>query len=224
MSEKQGKDAGAMDDDAAVLRGMTQFVRESAEKLPEPARSQTLEVIDFRTSLTIETDRGAALMAAAFMDDKLKHALAGRLVDNRKLVTKALEFNGALGTFSSRIDFAFLLGLIPKNAHKDLHTIRKIRNAFAHDAKPMSFDDDSIGKLCETLSFHGVKPAAAPASKFRRSVMGLLSFINEVISSGKHIEPVEDYEIPDRSEAYKIFSATYEKFTGKEYPLKHEHE
>ena len=92
------------------------------------------EFIDFRKSLIQESDRGCALMAADFIEDKLEKLLESYFIENEKVCKQLLKANGALATFSSKIDLTFLLGLIPKNVFNDLHILRKIRNEFAHTA------------------------------------------------------------------------------------------
>ena len=101
------------------------------------------EFIDFRKSLIQESDRGCALMAAAFIEDKLEKLLESYFIENEKVCKQLLKANGALATFSSKIDLTFLLGLIPKNVFNDLHILRKIRNEFAHTASEISFKKSS---------------------------------------------------------------------------------
>ena len=203
---------------------MHALVERAISQLPPEAGALMREVTAFRTSITYETDRGAVLMSAAFLDDKLRELIERRLVQNKKIIRRAFAFNGPLGTFSSRIDFAYILGIIPKNAQRDLHTIRSIRNQFAHHALPLSYDDEAIKPLCEKLVFHGVKKTTEPDSKFRRSVMGLLSLFTIEMENITAIEAKPDEEITERSEAYKEVSDMFKRVTGSEYPLKHHHE
>ena len=84
--------------------------------------------------------------------------------------------------------------------------------------------DENVRPLCDRLLFHGVKDEATGGSKFRRSVMGLLSYITAAIDKMAHIEPAADYEIPDRTEAYKTVAKIFTDITGAEYPLKYQHE
>jgi hypothetical protein len=206
------------------LKHMMNAVREMSALLPQPAGDRLRAILDFRHSITAETDRGAALMAAAFMDDKLKFLITAKLVDDKKLARRAFDFNGPLGTFSARIDFAHLMGVLPGNARRDLHVIRSIRNKFAHEAGPMDFEDERVKPLCETLVFHGVKPTASAGSKFRRSVMGLLALITIELEKVEHMDAMPDFKVPDRTEEYRAVSSLFEKVTGRPYPLKHEHE
>lgn len=207
-----------------VRSELQSFVDHLAAQMPPDAGTRMKEVISFRTSITNETDRGAVLMSAAFLDDKLKELIEKKLVQDKKVSRRAFDFNGPLGTFSSRIDFAYLIGIIPKNARRDLHTIRAIRNQFAHHAAPLSYDDPTVKELCDRLVFHGVKDAASGGSKFRRTVMGLLSYVTLAFEETKHIAAVPDYAVPDRADAYKMVSNIFTEMTGAEYPLKHEHE
>jgi len=56
-----------------------------------------------------------------------------------------------IGTFASRIDLAFALGLINEHEHAECHLIRKIRNEFAHRGVGLSFGDQKISALCDRL-------------------------------------------------------------------------
>ncbi|KTB69540.1 MULTISPECIES: hypothetical protein [Pseudomonas] len=200
-----------------------EMLAELAESNASLAKSAQ-EIMNFRTSITEETARGSVLMSAAFLDDRLKDLLKARLVNNNTMTVPVFDVNGALGTFSSRINFSYLLGLIPRNAVTDLHSIRGIRNIFAHSALPLKFEDPAVNKLCSKLIFHGVKDRSPPGVKFRRSVMALLTFIIVAAEEAQHIEPKENYDIPDRTDTYKIVSAVYESVTGEDYPIKSQHE
>jgi len=195
-----------------------------AAELPGPFGDQMREVMEFRISLTSETDRGSVLMAAAFLDDRLKLLLAARLINDRKLSRRAFEFNGPLGTFSSRIDFSYLLGLLPKNAQRDLHLVRSIRNKFAHVAAPIGFDNSEVKPLCDSLVFHGVQKGTEPGAKFRRSAMALLTIILAATNEAEHIIARPDADVPDRTEAYEAVSAIWAEATGGlPYPIEHHH-
>jgi hypothetical protein len=98
-----------------------------------------------------ESDRGAVLLCAAWLDDALALLLRNRLVDDNATVDKVFGFDQALGTFSSRITMAYCLGLIDERMRKDLDTIRGIRNDFGHVRKPLSFEDQSIKDRCNNL-------------------------------------------------------------------------
>lgn len=92
-----------------------------------------------------ETDTGIAIVSAAYVDDCLKRLFSLNVdTSSRKIFKVITEFNGPLGTFSSRIDLAFAFGLISKNTHQRLNSIRKIRNDFAHHPFGISFNTEKI--------------------------------------------------------------------------------
>jgi DNA-binding MltR family transcriptional regulator len=43
--------------------------------------------------------------------------------------------SGPLGSFSTKIVLAFLIGMFTKESTQDLHIIREVRNEFAHKPK-----------------------------------------------------------------------------------------
>ena len=112
--------------------------------LPEHIRNPIERVHEFRKTLSLETDRGCVMMAAAYIDDQLGELLKAYLIDDKKVVKLMFDFNGPFGTFSSRNDGAYALGLLPGNVHRDIHLLRKIRNDFAHVSTPITFDDEPI--------------------------------------------------------------------------------
>ena len=114
-----------------------------------------LEAIAFRGSLEGETDRGCALMAAAYLSDQLERVLRAVFVDDSRRVDRLFVATGPLGSFSARIDLCHAIGFLPDRARRDLHLIRKIRNRFGHTANPLCFDDQSIANQCMDL-YHRV--------------------------------------------------------------------
>ena len=78
---------------------------------------------EFWSCLESESPRGLAIVVAAYFDEKL-----GVLLGQPS------------GSFGARINNALAVGLLTQNEHDDLHRIRKLRNAFAHDLKAECFD------------------------------------------------------------------------------------
>jgi mannitol operon repressor len=98
-----------------------------------------------------ETDRGAALVGAAMIDDRLEETLRAFMVSNKAADSLFDGGNAPLGTFSSRIDAAFGLGLVDAHEHRECHVIRRVRNEFAHRKHGVTFADEKISALCATL-------------------------------------------------------------------------
>ena len=144
------------------------------------------KVVAFRQALSAESDRGCALLAAAFIDEELRKLITSRLVDDQKLVEQILFQNGPLGAFSARIDFTYAIGLLGKNIHRDLHLVRKIRNDFGHSPEVISFDDASLTNRCKELH-HTTLDKQTPARKlFINTVVGMLGVIHGCSSMTQH--------------------------------------
>ena len=88
--------------------------------------------MNFIKEINDQTDRGAALIVATWLDEELRAAIKTRFVNSDFNETRVFEGNGPLSTFSSKIDIGYSLGLLSKQNYSDLTIIRKIRNDFAH--------------------------------------------------------------------------------------------
>lgn len=223
MSDRESMSEQSADEMIAKLKLLKQLPALIAEEMPEPYRSVTLAAQAFRATLTGETDRGCALMATAHLDDRLRELLRCRLVDDRKIAEEALHHSGPVGTFSSRIDFAYLLGLIPKNARRAMHLMRDIRNKFAHIAGPLTFDDPAIVDQCRHLYFDGVMQNAPAASKFRRAAMALLGVIDIAIIQTSHAVPPADHDISLNQKGFDAVRQAWTELGFGDYPLDSQH-
>lgn len=109
--------------------------------------SSKINVDAFSVSMRKESDRACAVLGGTILDCKLEDLYRRRIIVNKNI----FEFNGPLGTFSSRILLAHSLAWID-DVRNDLNCIRKIRNEFAHNIDhEYSFSEDKIGSWCGNL-------------------------------------------------------------------------
>lgn len=94
----------------------------------EDAEPEILELAEFAQEFNRESDRGAALIAASLLDERLKGILQAFFLDSKVSYELLNGANAPLGTFSSRISASYALGLIQKNELDEINLIRKIRN------------------------------------------------------------------------------------------------
>lgn len=118
--------------------------------------------IEMAKEMDAGSDRAAAVLGGAFLDEQLKQLLESLLVEDKKLSEALFSPGGALGSFSSRTKMAYALGLLSPEIYKDIDTIRKIRNDFAHLLHGISFNSDSIKTRCQNLA---IPKLAIPAYK-----------------------------------------------------------
>lgn len=140
-------------------------------------------------------------LAAAFLDSRLEKLIRKKVIGESKTVQQFLSFNGAAGTFSSRIDFCYLIGLIPKSVQADLHLIRKIRNEFGHRVEPLRFVDPEICSRCELFQNTCLPKEARPRLKFTNACFGVLSVIDVATIETKEFEsPVDNFWSQDEKD------------------------
>lgn len=140
--------------------------------------SKVIELSDFAQEFGRESSRGAALLAASLLDERLKEILQAYFVDSK--VSKDLldGFNAPLGTFASRVSLAYALGLIQKNEFDEITIIRRVRNEFGHKWKDVTFDTAHVADLCRKLPWLGPPGQPGendPRSRFSVAVLILLT-------------------------------------------------
>ena len=106
-----------------------------ALRVAESARSIALQMLE-------ERGRGAVLVGVARVDAALEVLLKAALAPPSGSETLFLT-DRPLGSFGARIALAQRLGLIDHQVERALHTLRKVRNAFAHTTAVASLGDAS---------------------------------------------------------------------------------
>jgi DNA-binding MltR family transcriptional regulator len=110
------------------------------------------QIVAVLKEIDAQTDRGAAIVAAAVLEEILEITLQGRMVElNRKHYDVFFGLNGPAGNFSSKIELLFALGLCSESHYGLLHQIREIRNKFAHRIDSLDFDNELIAPLIDKL-------------------------------------------------------------------------
>lgn len=112
--------------------------------------SQDPAVDTFLSEFQAESDRAAAVLGPAMLDEVLKGLLSRHFVSGR-LADQLLGRMAPVATFSARITLAEALALISAQEARDLHTLREIRNVFAHRLHGISFETQSIRDRCANL-------------------------------------------------------------------------
>ena len=87
---------------------------------------------EFVSLLNGESDRGLVLVGSSHLDGVLKDILKIYLREPRTTNDTLFSHQGALGSFSNRIEMAYRLGLIDRDFAYVLDRVRKSRNDMAH--------------------------------------------------------------------------------------------
>lgn len=116
--------------------------------------------------LSGESDRAAAIVGCALLDERLAELLGDFLVQNadgRADLLNSEDMNAPLGSFGSRIVAAYAVGLIDKPERDALRRLKKIRNLFAHRLGRSFSDQDvaahcaEVHRLCPTVNYAGAE-------------------------------------------------------------------
>lgn len=116
------------------------------KRTPDDRQQRWLEDLsaEFRYEIVLnESDRGAVLIAASFIEEALEHLLRQVLTTKscnasdegyasqlNRLIKPGVD--APLGSFSARITTAYVLGIIDANYLRALDSLRNLRNGFAH--------------------------------------------------------------------------------------------
>jgi len=139
-----------------------------------------------------QTDRGVAIIGAAYLEERLEESLRAAFtdrieqvkIDGYKVSNRLFKGTGPLATFSAKIDALFALGLVGERSFHDLHLVRYIRNAFAHTSDPLSFRSPKIADRCRKLwlpanilTFGAASPPTDSKEQFLGAVHMLYNFL-----------------------------------------------
>lgn len=114
----------------------------------KPISPASFDIQSMIDAFHTETDRGAAVLAGSYVENHLGLYIKSRMTD-QSIAERLFTSEGALSTFSQRIDLAQAFGLLTEVQCKDLHLIKKIRNHFAHTPKHASFE---VSPVCDWAS------------------------------------------------------------------------
>jgi hypothetical protein len=134
-----------MADDPAYLRNLKALTR---------AEPQFSHLEELEKELYVSgSDRATAVMFGSFVETHLERLLASVMRPdlNSKDRARLFEFEGALGSFSSRIVVAYAMKLIGPITRSDLDLIRLLRNEFAHSRMPFDFKTPEVRAVCDQL-------------------------------------------------------------------------
>jgi DNA-binding MltR family transcriptional regulator len=107
---------------------------------------------EYIRQMRAESDRGAVLIGAAYIDSALEELLRAYFVDSKAEVARLLTYPGPCSTLSARCDLAYCSGIFGKDMHADIRTVTKIRNRFAHSKHRATFGDKDVSQLCMNLN------------------------------------------------------------------------
>ena len=143
---------------------------------PSKLHPEYKQINEFLEDFENESDRGAALVAASLLDDRMTEILRGFLANGASADSLLDGFNAPLGTFSARIAAAHALALIEDEERLELNLFRKIRNEFGHSWKGVTFGTPRIASFCAELPWRGPgEEQKDPRTRFEFALVAMLN-------------------------------------------------
>jgi len=110
-----------------------------------------------------ERGRGAVLVGVARVDASLERVLQAVLQPSPGGRDALFQPDRPLGSFGAKISLAHRLGLIDQPVERALHTLRRVRNTFAHSSESAALSDPAhAGALAEAYREAQTNPLWAP--------------------------------------------------------------
>ena len=140
----------------------------------------------FVSEIENQTDRGAAIIATAWLEEQLSAVIKLQFKDDASAWKRLFGSSGPMGTLSAKIDIAKLLGVLSDDSYSDMHQIRKIRNEFAHevmakDFGSLCFDTPHIKDRCLSLKRTEDEKHDSPRKAFLRTCGALWADFNLIV-------------------------------------------
>jgi len=119
------------------------FLPDWIEATAEDARTIALQMLE-------ERGRGAVLVGVARVDAALKRLLQAVMTPAADGDDRLFRPDSPLGSLGAKVVLARRLGLIEGPVEQALHTLRRVRNAFAHSTDSASLADSAhAGRLAQ---------------------------------------------------------------------------
>jgi hypothetical protein len=143
--------------------------------------------------LESQSDRGAAIVGAAWVEEELTAAIRSFLQKDKRAWERLFNRSAPLSAFASKIDLARLLGMCTAAIASDLHIVRELRNEFAHsvlskDHIALAFSLPHLKDKCMALRCVAHEELSKPRTAFVRACAVLNSDFYIHRFSGRTIE------------------------------------
>ena len=128
------------------------YIRNLRAKTRSAPKIEHLEALEKELYVS-GNDRATVVLFGSFLEEHLGQLLMSTMradlnSDEKK---QLLEYEGAIGSFSSKIIMAYALKLIGPITRFDLNLIRILRNEFAHSRMPFDFSTPEVCAVCDNF-------------------------------------------------------------------------
>jgi DNA-binding MltR family transcriptional regulator len=171
-------------------------LKKLAKQIPDDA-TLLHRLLTWQTSGYDAADYAIAVVGAAYVEQALKIAILSRLRPELEDAEVDALFDGdqsgPLSTFLARTKLAYAMNIFGPITRKNLEHMRAIRNAFAHAATTLRFDDREISELCSEIElpdvakFEGLPNQESSRARYVEAVWHISSALH--IQLNNHLRP-----------------------------------
>jgi hypothetical protein len=183
------------------------------ETIEEAQKTVFAELMLFLVTLGMESERSAVVLGAERVNVSLELNLKSFLRPCSDKQDPLFLSDGALGTFSRKIEVAYRLGLIDLKFKQALNLVRKLRNDFAHATtveslqdgahasrvaalfKLMDPDDNSVAPLASSFTQAAIKIKRKLGDKTANYLGCVMTLLLKLEMARFHLKP-PSIEIP----------------------------
>jgi hypothetical protein len=170
------------------------------------------EFSDIQSDLIESSDRTAAIIASSLLEVCLEKSILAALPRAKGVIDQLNGRDGALNGFYSKNYLGYAMSLYSDDVLTQLETIRKIRNAFAHTARPIKFTTPVVGKECAKLTFGESSRGEWPEtlSKERVAFTAACISLTKVLLAGTVVKKIQSLATKVSGEQIKAILAEWE--------------
>jgi len=128
----------------------------SIRNLSRPFDYRNDDVLAVFREIEDHPPRSAAIVAGALVEDSLRWSMETRFINGLADEDLCGVFEGEsapLASFRAKIIMGYVLGMYGTAARNDLRAIKRIRNAFAHAPRSITFETPQIVDECRGLGY-----------------------------------------------------------------------
>jgi DNA-binding MltR family transcriptional regulator len=144
-----------MVDDSDRLSEIRELISQMSEKFLEHLAETASAISDLQPKVTLlatSTHSHITIMGATGLDNALELAILTKMRNlGRDMKDRIFDGYGPLSSFAAKIDVAYALQIIPQEFYDSLRIINRIRVKFAHSKQFLSFQDNEISSMIDSL-------------------------------------------------------------------------
>lgn len=123
---------------------------------------ETAEMITTINHMVNRTHAGSVMVNVAAIEELLQRLIISDMRPlSANLTARLFKGYGPISTLSSKIDIAYAMSLLTREAYDTLRTIKDVRNEFAHAKEPLTFNHPTVRALVKKLPKYSIDEKCA---------------------------------------------------------------